>query len=424
MSTNGAKLTNAGSDMFGNFEAQEAVIKAGLFTISAEGVWGIPTILKGKPGIAKSSIVRQVSIKNGLACITVLPNIREPSDLALGLPYLDKTESKAGTKVNGFNYEPPKWAKLAVQLAPCVVFFDEGNAAPSIQNAMLRVSLERVAGDLVLPESVRVLMAMNPTGQSAGGSDLSAALANRYMHLHFRGPSGHEWADHLESNPVRLAARPKDGIDVVPAKDPKDAEKLQAKVILEWEQQYAIASGLFSTYMRARPTMIHQQPEEEDARASEAWASARSWKDATCWYAGAKIHGLKDVELAAGLTGLLGATAKDFIVWLRTQDVVNPADLLDGKVKFEHNAERLDRTIATLSGCVSFLADTNIKDREVRAAAFWKLLRDLIPHGKDLITPATKTLIRSGLRLRGNNDSIEVMAAVSKTMELSAQFNR
>jgi len=43
--------------------------------------------------------------------------------------------------------------------------------------------LERVVGDVTLPEDVSVIAAANPPEQAAGGWDLSAPLANRFCHL-------------------------------------------------------------------------------------------------------------------------------------------------------------------------------------------------------------------------------------------------
>lgn len=53
-------------------------------------------------------------------------------------------------------------------------------APPAVQAALLRVVLERVVGDLELPDGVAVIAAANPPEQAAGGWDLSATISRRH----------------------------------------------------------------------------------------------------------------------------------------------------------------------------------------------------------------------------------------------------
>src|ERR687883_493254 len=90
----------------------------------------VPVLLWGAPGTGKTSAVRAMADALGWPCETVIAAIREPSDFA-----------------------------------------------------RLPVVLERVVGDLDLPEGVVVVAAANPPEQAADGWDLSAPLANRFCHL-------------------------------------------------------------------------------------------------------------------------------------------------------------------------------------------------------------------------------------------------
>ena len=57
-----------------------------------------------------------------------------------------------------------------------LLFLDElSTAPPAVQAALLRVVLERVVGDLTLPDEVAVVAAANPPDQAADGWDLSGA---------------------------------------------------------------------------------------------------------------------------------------------------------------------------------------------------------------------------------------------------------
>ena len=52
--------------------------------------------------------------------------------------------------------------------------------APAVRAALLRVVLERVVGDLELPNRAAIVAAANPPEQAAGGWDLSATISRRH----------------------------------------------------------------------------------------------------------------------------------------------------------------------------------------------------------------------------------------------------
>ena len=104
----------------------------------------------------------------------MIGSIREPADFA-GLPVV----------IDGaVQMAPPLWARRLAAAGHGLLFLDElTTAPPAVQAAMLRVVLERVVGDLSLPEAVRVVAAANPPEEAADGWQLSAPLANRLVHL-------------------------------------------------------------------------------------------------------------------------------------------------------------------------------------------------------------------------------------------------
>src|SRR5919206_1522423 len=134
----------------------------------------VPVLLWGAPGTGKTSAIRAMAEAMGWPCETVIAAIREPSDFA-GLPVVRGTE---------VHMAPPRWAQRLAGAGRGVLFLDEiSTAPPAVQAALLRVVLERVVGDLDLPEGVVVVAAANPPEQAADGWDLSAPLANRFVHL-------------------------------------------------------------------------------------------------------------------------------------------------------------------------------------------------------------------------------------------------
>jgi len=79
---------------------------------------------------------------------------------------------------------PPDWAVRLVQAGKGLLFLDElSTAPPAVQAALLRLVLERRVGALHLPPGVRIVAAANPRSSAADGWELSAPLANRFVHL-------------------------------------------------------------------------------------------------------------------------------------------------------------------------------------------------------------------------------------------------
>jgi len=95
----------------------------------------------------------------GWPCETVIAAIREPSDFS-GLPVVRESQ---------VDMAPPRWAKRLAEAGRGILFLDEiSTAPPAVQAALLRVVLERVVGDLELPDDVVVVAAANPPRAGRG----------------------------------------------------------------------------------------------------------------------------------------------------------------------------------------------------------------------------------------------------------------
>ena len=234
----------------------------------------VPVLLWGAPGTGKTSAIRAMAQTMGLPCETVIASIREPSDFA-GLPIV------VG---DGVRFAPPAWARRLAEAGHGLLFLDElSTAPPAVQAALLRVVLERVVGDLTLPDAVAVVAAANPPEQAADGWDLSAPLANRLCHL--------AW----QTDPRSVA----DGLaggwapPVVPVLPDG------------WQAEEILSRGLVAAFLHVRPALACAPPSDA-ASAGRGWPSPRTWEMAARLMAAAGASGTGDEARSALIRGAVG----------------------------------------------------------------------------------------------------------------------
>ncbi|MBO0687648.1 MAG: MoxR family ATPase, partial [Candidatus Dormibacteraeota bacterium] len=236
-----------------------------------------PVLLWGGPGTGKSSAVRDLAAAVDWPCEVVIASIREPSDFA-GLPVVAD---------GGVRFAPPRWAQRLAKAGRGVLFLDEiSTAPPAVQAALLRVVLERVVGDLELPQEVAVVAAANPPEQAADGWDLSAPLANRFCHL--------DWSSDASTFAEGLTAGwPQAPIPHLPG---------------DWRTRQSSARGLVAAFVGVRPNLVLDMPKEAGA-AGQAWPSPRTWDMAARLWTACDQCGASDAARRALVTGAVGTGA-------------------------------------------------------------------------------------------------------------------
>lgn len=368
------------------------LLKCVLFTPGPKGMWGIPVLMEGSPGSAKSSIVEQVGFDAGLHVETVIASVREPADF-LGLPI-----------PNGgcVEYMPTSWAYRAAQAKRSVGFLDELNTAPeAVQNALLRVVLDRAVGDLQLPPGVRILAAQNSTEDAAGAHDISTPLANRFLHWAWEAPSVDQWTDWV----ISAGTTDKGGS----ALRALAAEQEEIRVMNIWDLLYSKAKGQVTGFINKRPELLHKQPKPGDPAASKAWPSRRTWEMAMRVIAGSEAHNLDASEKETLVAGCVGTgAAAEFIQWLTENDLPDPTALLEGKVTWNPDT-RLDRTMAVLNSCAAIVVskdryksegksdDKSEAKRKKHAARLWTMLAGHAKNEADVTIPCARALVKAQL---------------------------
>jgi hypothetical protein len=349
VSKDGRRFAGAGS------ERQAAAVEALGVAVAAR----VPVLLWGAPGTGKTSVIRAMAAAMGWPCETVIASIREPSDFA-GLPVV------VG---EGVRFAPPAWARRLAAAGRGLLFLDElSTAPPAVQAALLRVVLERVVGDLELPDEVAVVAAANPPEQAADGWDLSAPLANRLCHL--------AW----DIDPRTVA----DGLAGGWAAP--EVPQLPA----DWAAELGLALALVAAFLHARPALACAPPADADA-AGRGWPSPRTWEMAARLWAASGAARSTEEARSALVRGAVGEGAGvEFLAWLAEMDLPDPEVVLADPDAFRLPV-RGDRAYAAVAAVAAVVAADPTPQRW---AAGWQVLGKAAESAPDVAAVAARTLAR------------------------------
>jgi MoxR-like ATPase len=319
---------------------------------------GVPVLLWGSPGTGKTSAVLALGESLGWPVEVVIGSIREPSDFA-GLPVV----------IDGaVALSPPAWGTRLVQAGAGLLFLDElTTAPPAVQAAMLRVVLERVVGELALPDGVRVVAAANPPDEAADGWELAAPLANRLVHL--------DWpVDGRQIARGIAVGFPKPSLAQIES-HPTVAQTMAARA----------AVGAF---LEVRPMLVLKVPSSA-ADASRGWPSPRSWEAVARLLAACEAAGASDEARAALVQGAVGdGAAIEFLAYLEHLDLPDPEALLDDPSSFVL-PERSDRAFAVLTAVASVAIAEGGAQRWSQA---WEVVARAADGAADVATLVARTL--------------------------------
>lgn len=351
----------------------QKILHALFFCPSPEGHWGLPALLHGEPGTGKTSNIRAVSKSSGLFCYRISPGERGEGQFGcVPVPAADGL----------LDYPAPRWAGLLEHGG--ILFVDEINTAPpALQAALLGLVQLRTLGSFIFNRRVRVIGAANSTADAAGGWDLPPALANRFGHYSFEGLDPTSWVEGLLGGFGS-------GNESATIPDPIIEE---TRVLNAWASAEAHSRGLIGGFIFRRPELLHKRPEKASAQASMAWPSRRSVEYAATALTSARVHGLNEIDTDELIGGFVGQSwVSEFRVWQNNVDLPDPAELLDGKVKFTHDERRPDRSLAVLSACASLVIPEKAANRGPRAAACWRLIDHVSKTTSDIAVPAARSL--------------------------------
>lgn len=241
-------------------------------------------ILWGPPGIGKTALVRALAEKHNLPLHILIPSTMDPTDIE-GLPALKQTTLPDGSEATTTENTLTHWAEALIRQGEGILFFDEASTAvPAVQAALLSVLQGRKVGRHTLPDNIWMIAAANDADVAADGWELSAPMANRFVHINFEPDND----DFFEGMSVAWNNKVTDR---------------------EFDERAKVVS-----FLKAYPTLINKMPSTAK-EAGKAWPSYRSWDGLAST--------LSFVDSVAGrrkvILGSVGeSAAKQFIDWERT----------------------------------------------------------------------------------------------------------
>lgn len=404
---------------------QQRVLWMALFAPGLNGRRGLPYVLVGEPGSAKTSKVKQLAQQANLHFEGVLGSLRSPIDF-LGVPVPRKRklgECDQHLSPDGeeellyMHYAPAGFSMRAALAKRAVILLDEVNTCPpSVQAALLRVLFEGVVGELELPPGVRMVLAMNETKDAAGGWDIAPPLANRMGWIEWDSPTPAEFTKFLLNGGRGGELKRHDDGTYGPV-DTVDPVQEEASVDALWEKAWAQAVGEVSGFLHRRPENLLKRGKD----GARQWPSPRTWELATRAIAGGYVYDLNGVEQEMAASAFIGSGVfGEFFTWRKAADLPDPEKLLDGQESFTHARDRIDRTAAVLTACTAIVTpeqatpELQVKRKE-RAERLWKLIRTMTDDATDVCLPTVVSLCNARLMIN-SVDAIKVLSAVEPVM--------
>jgi hypothetical protein len=182
---------------------------------SLENGFRRPLYMWGPPGIGKSTLIKQVADELGVGFIDFRLIYYDTVDMR-GIPFPAVVEEDRLRNLNSMDEYIPVSSVKTVWFQPSILphdgrgilFLDELNAAePDIQKVALQLALDRKIDNYRLPDGWVVVAAGNRSEDRAYTYDLSAPLANRFIHINVDVDveSWIKWAENNNIHPYVIA---------------------------------------------------------------------------------------------------------------------------------------------------------------------------------------------------------------------------
>lgn len=352
----GSPVRQSGEHVTASTTDSATVLRVALAAVRA----GVPVVFRGKSGVGKTAKTTTYFKEHGYHIEVVAGGAREASDFT-GLPI---------ERDSMVEYAPLGWAVRCNRAQKALAFLDELGENEASFSGMLRVLQDRVVGDLPLGDHVALIAAMNPADISVSGLHLPGPIANRMLHLEWVFAPD-EWSAGLRRGFVSTGlAAPEQFLPV------------------QGSGTYATVAGRVLGYLRTQVGDLEPAMPVSKKEQGQAWASPRSWHNATRVLA--QLPADDEAATHLVLCGTVGeAIAIKYLKWVRDNDLYDVPDVLDGTVTVDWTG-RIDR----LWSLADSLASYGLHDPKR-----WRRALDVLADGArtrpDVVYPAAHELLRS-----------------------------
>lgn len=383
----------------------ERILKAACFTPLRKGYWGLPGLFRSIPGAAKTDIVEAFGKKWALHVVTLSPGMQ--GEGAFGTTPVPYSKLVNDIKMMMLGYPAPEY--IIDLMDGGIIFIDEISSTDvAMQAPLLGIAQARQVGFYKFHPRVRVFAAGNPIELAANGQELAASVANRFGWFDWVPPTAEEWNDYQMLH---------SGVDDVD-EPVQDAKAEEARVMAAWPEAWAKALGYVGSFLvRKGRDMLAKCPKIGDPALHGAWPSHRTWEFGTRALASSYVHGLDKNESEIMVAAFVGGGARDELFhFMDAQDLPDWGAVLDGTVPWKHDPARADVTYVMLETSTALVIPAGAKNRESRAAALYKFIREIdAAGGFDLTEPFGHKLGRAGLHT--SDEAVETLTAQRDLLE-------
>jgi len=295
---------------------------------------GVVPMIYGLPGVGKTAVFRQLAQQTGrrfLQCILrqMMPEdlggVPVPSKIIIGDQTLDCVVKLLSEEI------------IRAQHEPSIVLLDEFNHAG---HDVMGAAQEWINNP---PPNCWMIAASNPVEASTNGVELAAPVINRMCRFDWERPVEDRqagWRNGFRDYPVsRLPLVEPDYLDLY--------GKRWGELMAGW---YDDTGEFHSGFEQKFPHLFGDEAFPKDpTKASEPWASDRSWTNVGKLLCGCDSVGANGETRAACVRGCVGdAASKEFLAWVAAQDLPDPYDLLEHPDTLNIRGQRFDIARATL----------------------------------------------------------------------------
>jgi hypothetical protein len=285
---------------------------------------GIPVLMEGPPGVAKSSVIGQWTKALDRELVYLIGSTHAPEDFS-GIPFLSECKTF-------FTQTPPRFAERLSRPNALLALDELTTVPPSVRAAMLSMLTERRLGDLMIHASTLILAACNPPEMAPNASPLELSMRNRFFHWDWQFDY-EAWADGMMSEDDNFQPR---WVPVVPS---------------DWKRFAPEFGALAVSYTRKNSNERINVPKNEEEK---AYATPRTWKYLRDALAAAKSVNAPPViqkQIAMGMVGK--QIGMNFMQFIDQRDLVDPEEVLAGNKTFRHDKKRPDLTVTLLTSVVT-----------------------------------------------------------------------